>query len=197
MKSSPRRTKRTRDPDSKLAALHAAALDQFTTRGYEQVSIAQIAKQAGIAVGTVYRFYENKLSLLRAMLEGVEGAFVSRMAADWETGGEFADRLDRICEGVFDVARERSAMLRLFTMTTDVVYADGTAPGGRIQEQIRAMYQEAADAGAFRGGDAEMMAALTHGMVEGALMRWMHLGSPDQTSAPQDLAAVMKHGILA
>ncbi|MEO1406454.1 MAG: TetR/AcrR family transcriptional regulator, partial [Pseudomonadota bacterium] len=78
MKNETRASKRTRDPESKRAALHEAALSQFTERGYEHVSIASIAKEAGIAVGTVYRFYENKLFLLRAMLEGIEGDFVER-----------------------------------------------------------------------------------------------------------------------
>ncbi|MEM9605451.1 MAG: TetR/AcrR family transcriptional regulator [Pseudomonadota bacterium] len=189
--------KRTRDPDRKLAALHAAALNQFTERGYEPVSISSIAKEAGIAVGTVYRFYENKLSLLRAMLEGVEADFVSRMEQDWVKGGDHDKRLDRICEGVFEVAKERNTLIRLFAMTTDVVYEDGSLPGDRIQAQIRRMYEEATAAGAFRQGDVDMMSSMAHGLVEGALMHWMRTGFPDGRRASSQLAAVMKSGFLA
>jgi len=188
--------KRTRDPDSKLAALHEAALRQFTERGYEHVSIASIAKEAGIAVGTVYRFYENKLFLLRAMLEGIENDFVERMQTDWMQGGDYSKRLDRICEGVFDVAKDRDSLLRLFTMTTDVIYEDGALPGDRIQQQIKRMYQEAMEEGAFRNGDLEMMSSMAHGLVEGAMMRWMRSGAPVKTNASQELANVMKYGFL-
>ena len=188
--------KRTRDPESKRAALHEAALHQFTERGYEHVSIASIAKEAGIAVGTVYRFYENKLSLLRAMLEGIESDFVERMQIDWAQGGDYSERLDRICTGVFDVAQDRSSLLRLFTMTTDVIYEDGGIPGDRIQLQIKRMYQQAMEDGAFRNGDVEMMSSMAHGLVEGAMMRWMRAGAPAETHASQELAAVMKHGFL-
>lgn len=189
--------RRTRDPESKRAALHDAALRQFTERGYEHVSIASIAKEAGIAVGTVYRFYENKLFLLRAMLDGVEQEFVERMRSDWAEGGDYPERLDRICDGVFKIAQDRSSLLRLFTMTTDVIYEDGALPGDRIQRQIRHMYQEAMEDRAFREGDVEMMSSMAHGLVEGALMRWMRMGAPAKTSAPRDLAAVMKFGFLS
>ena len=196
MKNDTTSPKRTRDPESKRAALHEAALRQFTERGYEHVSIASIANEAGIAVGTVYRFYENKLFLLRAMLEGIEGDFVKRMQVDWAQGGEYSTRLDRICEGIFDVAKDRSSLLRLFTMTTDVIYEDGGLPGDRIQQQIRRMYQEAMDDGAFRKGEVEMMSSMAQGLVEGAMMRWMRSGAPTETNASQELANVMKYGFL-
>ena len=196
MKNEETSPKRTRDPESKRAALHEAALRQFTERGYEHVSIASIAKEAGIAVGTVYRVYENKLFLLRAMLEGVESDFVERMQTDWAQGGDYSKRLDRICEGFFYVAKERSSLLRLFTMTTDVIYQDGSLPGDRIQQQIKHMYQDAMEDGAFRNGDVEMMSSMAHGLVEGAIMRWMRTGAPAETDASQELANVMKYGFL-
>lgn len=196
MKNGPSSSKRKRDPESKRAALHDAALRQFTERGYEHVSIASIAKDAGIAVGTVYRFYENKLFLLRAMLEGIERDFVERMQSDWAQGGDYPERLDRICAGVFDVAHDRSSLLRLFTMTTDMIYEDGALPGDRIQSQIKRMYHEAVDNGAFRDGDADMMSSMAHGLVEGAMMRWMRSGAPSDTNASKELADVMKYGFL-
>ncbi|MEM9709028.1 MAG: TetR/AcrR family transcriptional regulator [Pseudomonadota bacterium] len=196
MKFDAKTPKRTRDPESKRAALHEAALRQFTQHGYENVSIANIAKEAGIAVGTVYRFYENKLFLLRAMLEDIEGEFVERMKADWGEGGDFSDRLDLICHGVFEVARDRKSLLRLFTMTTDVIYEDGALPGDRIQRQIKCMYQDAMDDGAFRDGDVTMMSSMAQGLVEGAMMRWMREGARPDTNASTELATVMKYGFL-
>ncbi|MEL6118259.1 MAG: TetR/AcrR family transcriptional regulator [Pseudomonadota bacterium] len=188
--------KRTRDPESKRAALHAAALRQFTEKGYEHVSIASIAKEAGIAVGTVYRFYENKLFLLRAMLESIEHDFVQQMQEDWARGGAYEDRLDAVCQGLFDIAKDRSAYLKLFTMTTDLVYEDGALPGDRIQDQIKQMYQEGMEQGAFRNGDLHMMSSMAHGLVEGAMMRWMRMGHKATDIASKDLAGVMKYGFL-
>ncbi|MEM7798640.1 MAG: hypothetical protein AAF633_05575, partial [Chloroflexota bacterium] len=103
----------------------------------------------------------------------------------------------RICDGVFQVAQDRSSLLRMFTMTTDVVYEDGALPGDRIQSQIRRMYKEAMDNDAFRPGDVEMMSAMAHGLVEGALMRWMRTGASEDANAPRELASVLKFGVLS
>ncbi|WP_415400738.1 TetR/AcrR family transcriptional regulator [Tateyamaria sp. SN3-11] len=192
----PTRPKRTRDPDTKRAALHDAALQLFTERGYENVSIAQVAKLAGIAVGTVYRFYDNKLAMLRAMLEEIEGLFVQRMKHDWDQGGPHPDRLDAICEGQFVVAEEHRSLLRLLTMTTDVIYEDGALPGDRIQNQIKSFYAEGMSDGAFVEGDVDLMAAMAHGLVEGAMMQAMRSDTSNRTEAAAQLSKVMKNAFL-
>ncbi|MGD1884396.1 MAG: TetR/AcrR family transcriptional regulator [Paracoccaceae bacterium] len=193
----PTQPRRTRDPDSKRAAVHDAALHLFTKRGYENVSIAQVAKSAGIAVGTVYRFYDNKLAMLRAMLEEIEDLFVRRMKHDWDKGGAHPDRLDAICEGLFVVAEDHRSLLRLLTMTTDVVYVDGALPGDRIQSQIRSFYAEGMSAGTFVEGDVDMMAAMAHGLVEGAMMQSMRSSTSNRTEDVAQLSKVMKNAFVA
>lgn len=190
------RPKRTRDPDTKRAALHDAALQLFTEKGYENVSIAQVAKLAGIAVGTVYRFYDNKLAMLRTMLEEIEDLFVQRMKSEWSRGGDYDDRLGAICEGLFTVAEDNSSLLRLLTMTTDVVYDDGALPGDRIQSQIRSFYAEGMSDGSFVPGDVDMMAAMAHGLVEGAMMQTMRSDKLDRPEAAAQLSKVMKNAFL-
>ena len=98
------------------------------------------------------------------MLHEIEDAFVVRMKEDWDSGGSEAERLDRICKGLFDVAEEHSSLLRLLTMTTDVVYENGMLPGDIIQEQIGHLYREGMAEGAFLKGDPDMMAAMAHGL---------------------------------
>ncbi|WP_375573135.1 TetR/AcrR family transcriptional regulator [Ahrensia marina] len=189
--------KRTRDPDSKRAALQTAAIRLFTDIGYENVSIAAIAKEAGIAVGTVYRFYENKLALLQSMLEALEYEYVEQMKADWATPGGVDVRLDRVCEGLFDLTAQRNTLLNLMSMTTDVVFDDGALPGDHIQAQIVSMYQDGVRSGAFRAGDVDLYGAMAHGLVEGAVMRWLRTGKPSQREAALQLSSVMKYGFLS
>ncbi|WP_299083011.1 TetR/AcrR family transcriptional regulator [uncultured Ruegeria sp.] len=190
-------SKRTRDPEAKRAALHDAALQLFTEKGYENVSIAQVAKMSGIAVGTVYRFYDNKLAMLRAMLEEIEALFVDRMKQDWNQGGAHSERLGSICEGLFVVAEQHRSLLRLLTMTTDMVYSDGALPGDRIQNQIRSFYAEGISEGTFVKGDVAMMAAMAHGLVEGAMMQAMRSDNVERAEATVQLSTVMKNAFLA
>jgi AcrR family transcriptional regulator len=55
----------TRDDtrDKRQAILHAAR-ELFARHGYDDTTIAQIAQAAGVAVGTVYLYFENKHDIL-------------------------------------------------------------------------------------------------------------------------------------
>jgi AcrR family transcriptional regulator len=44
----------------KRQAILGAARELFASQGYEETTIAQIAQAAGVAVGTVYLYFENK-----------------------------------------------------------------------------------------------------------------------------------------
>ena len=49
---------------SARAALVAAALEEFSTKGYEAATVAGIAERAGVTTGAVYAHFEGKLDLL-------------------------------------------------------------------------------------------------------------------------------------
>lgn len=46
----------------------SAALSLFSEKGYHNVSIQEIAKSAEFAIGTLYKFFQNKEALYRALV---------------------------------------------------------------------------------------------------------------------------------
>jgi AcrR family transcriptional regulator len=46
-----------------------AALSVFSTKGYGESTMADVAQAAGVGVGTLYNYYKNKRDLLISMLE--------------------------------------------------------------------------------------------------------------------------------
>jgi AcrR family transcriptional regulator len=54
-----------RRPNSR-AALIEAALEEFSTRGYEEATVAGIAERAGVTTGALYAHFAGKLDLLLA-----------------------------------------------------------------------------------------------------------------------------------
>jgi AcrR family transcriptional regulator len=55
----------TRDePLDKRQAILRAARELFASQGYDDTTIAQVAQAAGVAVGTVYLYFENKHDIL-------------------------------------------------------------------------------------------------------------------------------------
>src|SRR3954466_4432939 len=64
--------------EARRAAILAAALDEFTARGYEGARLDDVAKRAGVAKGTIYLYFADKESLfqelVRSMVSPVLGA---------------------------------------------------------------------------------------------------------------------------
>src|SRR2546423_13281861 len=62
-------------PAPKRAAILRAAIDVFAERGYFNAQVADVARVAGVAAGTVYLYFRNKDDLLISIFErGMRGA---------------------------------------------------------------------------------------------------------------------------
>jgi AcrR family transcriptional regulator len=67
-------------------AILAAALDEFSQRGFEATRLEDVAKRAGVAKGTIYLYFRDKETLfqelIRAMLTPVVGSIEAMGAVD-------------------------------------------------------------------------------------------------------------------
>ncbi|MEM7116489.1 MAG: TetR/AcrR family transcriptional regulator [Chloroflexota bacterium] len=54
---------------AKVDAIVQAAAEQLQAMGYEGLSTVEVAKQAGVSVGTLYQFFDNKDDLMEAIAE--------------------------------------------------------------------------------------------------------------------------------
>jgi len=189
--------RRTRDPDAKRDAVHKAALSLFSRTGFEAVSVADIAREAGVAVGTVYRLYPNKNALLRTLHRTLEKRFVDRMREVWDRGLPYAERFIDLCEGLFDLIDEERAQLAIVGMTTDIQFDDGSLPGDAVRAEIEVMLAEGIAAEAFRDDDPALLAAIAHGMVNGAMIRWLRNPTPAaRQTTTSTLSALMRDAIV-
>ena len=55
----------------------SAALNEFMKRGYQDSSMRVIAKNAGVAIGNVYRYFKNKDELFNFIMDPVYTRFTS------------------------------------------------------------------------------------------------------------------------
>src|SRR5215470_6107707 len=92
--------------DGKRDAILAAALELFGRYGYRRTSIDDIARQAGVAKGTVYLYVENKEALFRTLSQSLLDRMLAaaRRAADART--PVGERLTRILDAKFGFFHE-------------------------------------------------------------------------------------------
>jgi AcrR family transcriptional regulator len=68
------------EPDAR-GRLGQAAFELFTERGFEQVTVAEIAERAGLTERTFFRYFADKREVLFAGAEGFQDLFVSSVAS--------------------------------------------------------------------------------------------------------------------
>ena len=80
--AAPRRARPEPSPGPKRDALLRAAIDVFAERGYFNAQVADVARAAGVAAGTVYLYFRSKDDLLVSIFErGMREALVEGRAA--------------------------------------------------------------------------------------------------------------------
>ena len=65
------RPPRTQAAEERRSAILAAALEEFTARGYEGARLDDIARRAGIAKGTIYLYFADKEALFQELVRSM------------------------------------------------------------------------------------------------------------------------------
>lgn len=102
------RTATARRPaaDAKREAILAAALGLFGRYGYRRTSIDDIAREAGIAKGTVYLHVESKAMLFRTLSQSLLGQVLARARAAAVARTGVTERLVEILDAKFGFFHE-------------------------------------------------------------------------------------------
>jgi len=116
-----------------VARILDAAAEQFSSAGYDATTTTQIAKRAGVSVGSLYQFFHDKEVLLDALAERHIGGIDQILAASTTLGEDasLADIVDLIVEGIVAYTRGEPFFGALLT-------GAGSPPVARASERLRA-----------------------------------------------------------
>ena len=78
--------------DDKPRRILDAAVRVFAAQGYDTARVGDIAKEAGVAYGLVYHYYESKDAVLEAVFREAWGRLLAAVALAEETGVDAAER---------------------------------------------------------------------------------------------------------
>ena len=80
----------------KRTAIMKAALKLFTERGFHGTSTAQISKEAGVATGTLFNYFDTKEALINGLYIEVKGALSRSMGEDVLSQSTFELKLKKM-----------------------------------------------------------------------------------------------------
>lgn len=152
-------------------AIIEAARDLFTTQGYETTTIADVAKRAGVAVGTVYLYFKNKNELLYGVKGDWEREFVEFMSTPDLQAIPPHKRLRPLVEACFELCARYMEMVQLMGMSPQMVGQAEYRGSGLIHQELEHFFGEGIAAGSFRPIDAAVVGSVAFGMVYSAIER--------------------------
>ena len=105
------------------ARILQVARRHFERFGYRRAAVAEIAREAGVAAGTIYRHYENKVELLRAVLQEVNAEWLAKARDAMSAPGTAIERLYRQGAASIEFHREDALMSAVLRRDTDMIFA--------------------------------------------------------------------------
>jgi AcrR family transcriptional regulator len=164
----------------------------FGERGTTDVSMDEIATEAGVARSTVYVYFANREELLRACLDGMHGQLLEAIAVIWEHEIDPVKRLECLVSELLARIDEHPAFFRLALLVQGTAGRGGEAIGSElatislnIARIIRDLCVEGMEAGVFRSMDADRATTLIGQQIYGAMS--VRAGEP--VTEPRDKVA--------
>jgi AcrR family transcriptional regulator len=147
------RKRTSASPVARRSAILAAALEEFTARGYEGARLDDVAKRAGVAKGTIYLYFADKEALfqdlVRSMVHPVLGTLDKMAGIDVPARILVEGLLGTFVREVYGTRRRDLVRLILnegprFPAIAEFYYREVI---GRVLSIVRPILQRAAERG--------------------------------------------------
>jgi AcrR family transcriptional regulator len=123
--------------------LYATAMRLISERGYEATTLRDIAREAGVSVGLLYRYFPSKQAVITALHDELSAEYARQAAA--MPAGKWRDRFVFALRASLDVLAPHRIVLRalipvLVGDPNDGVFAQGTA---FARHRVQQVFEEA------------------------------------------------------
>ena len=168
------RKRTSKPPEERREDILDAAVRTFADRGIAGATIAEIARDAGVAKGTFYLYFDSKEQLVGALKERMVDAILAHAGSLYEQVGrqDWWALVDTFGESYVDFMIEHRDMCEIMaqeqiSMESDPAFADCYR---KIHEMLTAGLRAGIEAGVFSSPDPELTARLLHHAIDGIMV---------------------------
>jgi AcrR family transcriptional regulator len=191
MKESGKRVQNKRD------IILDAAVQVFSTKGYHNTRMEEIATVAGIGKGTIYEYFDSKLQLFQAMMESSLQIYYTRIDMPKLETLNFEERMSILFESHITFCREHKELTRIVFWDTEIWDEDLKDWTYNLrnekEEKLTGIIQESIERGEIRDVDAKLLTLLIIGTL-GSL--WVPITFEDWDISPATMAAQLTDIII-
>jgi AcrR family transcriptional regulator len=165
-------------------SLYQTAMRMIAQRGYEATTLRDIAKEAGVSVGLLYRYFPSKQAVIIALYEELSTDYASQAAS--MRPGKWRDRFIFALETSLTVLQPHRLALRalipvLIGDPDDGVFAAGTAFS---RQRVQRVFEDAvtSSADAPKPSLAAALGRVLYLLHLGVLLWWLLDKTPKQSA---------------
>lgn len=130
-------TRRQRERLHHKQEILSAALRLFAAKGFQNVSMQEIASEAEFAVGTMYNFFASKEALFDELVADAGERIVSSMASILDQPGTEAERLAGYFRSLSAQLEEHALLIKFYILEAGARVP--MFPKGRSQSTVKAV----------------------------------------------------------
>jgi len=132
-------TRREREKLTRRGDILRAAIELFSSKGYHNVSMHEIARKAEFAIGTLYRFFRNKEDLYKTLMTAKANEYHEALKDALNAQGDVITILRDYVAAKSEIFAKNVTTLRLY-------FAETRGAGFNIRagldQDIRRLYQD-------------------------------------------------------
>jgi AcrR family transcriptional regulator len=137
-----RRAVSKEDKSKRRGEIMAAAKNVFARNGFHATTIAHIAKEAGLAYGSVYWYFDSKDELFHALMSAEGDALRAHIAAALAASGE---RPDKNGESLRVTVQAVLEFFEADKAVTKLLLRDAYALGDQFEKHLGSIYERFID----------------------------------------------------
>lgn len=177
-----------------------AAERVFVSRGFDQATMDEIAREAGFSTGALYNFFQNKDELCLQVLRKIAEDFISIFKRDILTLREPLEAIDDLVALRVSHMREHGPFMKMLheSRSSDRLSHEAfhRECGEMIESYLRnlaGLFEKAMTAGVVRKMDPTYAALAFEGILLAFAMHWDRIKAPDQGSIEKRIEIVRKN----
>ncbi len=179
-----------------------AAVEVFAEMGFHKARIQEIAKRAGVAVGSVYVYYASKEELLLKIFENIwEPLYwqVKKISEDKELS--YAEKFDYLIDVVFDAFIEEPSKALVFVNEQNFLLRKSPQRFTNFYElfvrQGERIFKKGVKEGVFNEMNISIFRRFILGGLRDLLLKWTDNPKPKSlNSIRESVKAFCKSGII-
>jgi len=163
--------------EDKRERLLDAALELFELRGFDGVAVPEIARMAGVATGTIYRYFETKEALVNALYRRWKQAYNEAVLAPLPGAPSPREMFGLYWKRMAEFARKNPRAMRFLDLHHHASYLDAEScrAHNAYRDAAEGFIAAARAAGAIRTLEPALVVALMWGASAG-LTKFAHEG---------------------